>query len=95
MNSTQAHQLVAVSLVVMLGYGLVSGKGKQLGGYKQVWAIGVLGLFLSLISDFVPAVGGPLAALFAIGFIAGGQPRINAAIEGAVGRVQPKQAATH
>lgn len=86
MNSEQAHQAVAISLVVMLGYGLVSGKGKQLGSYKQVWAIGALGLALSLISDFAPAVGGPLSILFALGFVAGGQDKINAVITNAIGK---------
>lgn len=86
MNSTQAHQAVAISLVVMLGYGLVSGKGKQLGSFKQVWAIGALGLFLSLISDIVPSIGGPLAILFALGFVAGGQVKINTVISNAIGK---------
>jgi hypothetical protein len=70
----------------MLGYGLVSGKGKQIGSFKQIWAIGVLGLFLSLISDFLPQIGGPLALLFALGFIAGGQTKINSVIDNALGK---------
>lgn len=86
MNTQQAHQAVAVSLVVMLGYGLVSGKGTQIGTYKQVWAILVLGLALSLVSDVAPAVGGPLAILFSLGFIAGGQNKINTVIVNAIGK---------
>lgn len=86
MNSSQAHSAVALSLVVMLGYGLVSGKGKQIGTYKQVWAIGVLGLLLSLIADFAPQVGGPLAILFGLGFVAGGQQKINTVITNAIGK---------
>lgn len=86
MNSNQAHSAVAISLVVMLGYGLVTGKGKQIGSYKQIWAIGVLGLFLSVISDFAPQIGGPLAILFALGFIAGGQQKINTVITNAIGK---------
>lgn len=70
----------------MLGYGLVTGKGKQIGSYKQIWAIGVLGLFLSVISDFAPQIGGPLAILFALGFIAGGQQKINTVITNAIGK---------
>jgi hypothetical protein len=70
----------------MLGYGLASGKGKQIGSFKQVWAIGVLGLFLSLISDFAPQIGGPLAILFALGFVAGGQTKINQVITYAIGK---------
>lgn len=86
MNSNQAHTAVAASLVVMLGYGLVTGKGRQVGSFKQIWAIGVLGLFLSLISDFFPQIGGPLAILFALGFVAGGQAKINSVIENAIGK---------
>lgn len=70
----------------MLGYGLVSKQGKQIGSYKQVWAIGVLGLLLSLISDAAPQVGGPLALLFALGFVAGGQDKINSVITNALGK---------
>lgn len=84
MDSQTAHRLVAASLVVMLLYGLVSGKGKQIGSFKQVWAIGVLGLFMSLISDFIPEVGGALAILFAIAFVGGGQQRINNIITNAI-----------
>jgi hypothetical protein len=86
MNSQQAHTAVAISLVVMLGYGLVSGKGQQIGTYKQVWAILALGLFLSLISDFTPEIGGPLAILFALGFIAGGQTKINTVVTNALSK---------
>lgn len=70
----------------MLGYGLVTGKGKQIGTYKQIWAIGALGLLLSLVSDFAPQIGGPLAILFALGFIAGGQTKINTVITNAIGK---------
>jgi hypothetical protein len=86
MDSQQAHSAVMVSLVVMLGYGLVSGKGKQIGTYKQIWAIGALGLVLSLVADVAPAVGGWLAILFSLGFVAGGQAKMNQVIENAIGK---------
>lgn len=91
MDSQQAHQAVAISLVVMLGYGLVTGKGQQIGTYKQIWAILALGLALSLVSDFAPAVGGPLAILFSLGFIAGGQNKINSVITNAIGKRQAQR----
>jgi hypothetical protein len=89
-NSQQAHTAVAISLVIMLAYGLVTGKGQQIGTYKQVWAILALGLFLSLISDFVPEIGGPLALLFALGFIAGGQTKINTVVSNVLSKKEAK-----
>jgi len=86
MNETQAHQAVMVSLVVMLGYGLVSNKGTKITHYQQIWAIGVIGLLLSLISDVAPAVGGALAIVFSLGFIAGGQDKMNQVVINALGQ---------
>lgn len=86
MSTGQAHNAVMISLVVMLAYGLVTGKGQQIGTYKQVWAIGALGIVLSLVADLSPQIGGPLAVLFALGFIAGGQTKINTVITNAIGK---------
>lgn len=69
MNSEQAHTVVALSLVVMLGYGLINKSGTQISSYTQIWAVFVLGFILSFISDLAPGIGGPLAIVIALGFI--------------------------
>lgn len=38
--------------------------------YKQLWALGVVGLGLSVLADFVPQIAGPFAILVAVAMVA-------------------------
>jgi hypothetical protein len=75
MNPTTAKRLVLVSMLGMLGISLY--RQRSLGSYPRIYAVGVVGLGLSVLADFAPAIAGPFALLVLAGFLTpGGQTRI-------------------
>lgn len=84
MNPAAAKKLVLVSIALMGGAAVI----KPTGGnptFRRLWAVGALGLVLSIGADFAPQVAGPLAALIAIGYLAGAESAITNFFHNAAG----------
>lgn len=77
MNPTkvQARKVVLASLFVLTLVSIYRDRAKsggQQGTYRVLWGVGVVGMFLSLLADFVPQIAGPFAALVALGSLTHG-----------------------
>lgn len=72
MGSTQASKVVLVTTGLMVALTLIEHHFNPVDGtlYKRLWALGLVGLGLSVLADFVPQVAGPFAVLVAIAMIA-------------------------
>lgn len=82
MNAVQARKVVLASIGIMAAVSLYkqhTGKAAtQQGTYRTLWGVGVVGVLLSLLADFAPAIAGPFAILVALGSIThGGENLIN------------------
>jgi hypothetical protein len=75
-NPGTARQLVLVSFVVSGGvivYDIVDGGSKLTGDqeFKAVWSLSLLFLLLAMMSDLVPGLAGPFAALVTLAILVG------------------------
>jgi hypothetical protein len=52
--------------------------------FSRLWAVGAVGLGLTVLADFAPQIAGPLAALVAIGYLAGAEDAITKFVHGGV-----------
>lgn len=95
-DKVQARKMVLASLFVLAVVSIyrdrkgTSNAGQQ-GTFRTLWGVGVVGLFLSLLADFVPQIAGPFAGLVALGSITHGGDKI---IQNALGLVTPRTAST-
>lgn len=88
MSPEASKKLVLVSVALMGGTAVVkdlTGKGAQGSTFKRLWALGAVGLVLSVLADFAPSIAGPFAALLGIGYLAGAEGAITSFVSGAVG----------
>lgn len=90
MGTARAKQIVLVSLLVMSAYAV----GRDLlhpssiakgSTYRQLWAIGALGIALALIADLTPEIAGPFAVLVVLAFVVGGDKTITKVAQKAIG----------
>jgi hypothetical protein len=76
-----AKRLALVSIAVMAGAGVI----KSGPTFSRLWAVGAVGLGLTVLADFAPGIAGPLAALVAIGYVAGAENAITNFVHGGIG----------
>jgi hypothetical protein len=57
--------------------------------FRVVWGVSVVGMFLSLLADFLPQIAGPFALLVALGSITNGGEKV---LEQALGVIAPAPA---
>jgi hypothetical protein len=80
-----ARRWVLVSMVLLLGMAAYKGaKPGDVGMFKRLWGVGMLGLMLSAAADFVPQLAGPFAVLVVLGYATEGGDK---AIENVLGKV--------
>lgn len=96
-DKVQARKVVLASLFVLAVVSIYrdrrgSSSSGQQGTFRVMWGVGVVGLFLSLLADFVPQIAGPFAGLIALGSITNGGDKI---IQQALGVIAvPRPAST-
>lgn len=70
-NKVQARKMVLASLAVVAFVSLYRDHKKtdagQQGTFRVLWGVAVVGMFLSLLADFLPTIAGPFAVLVALG----------------------------
>ena len=71
MTPEKAKQTVLVSMLALIAINLyrVKSDGSM---YKRLWGTGVVGVFLSILADFAPAIAGPFAVLTVLGSLTNG-----------------------
>lgn len=100
MTPTRSKQIVLVSMLALMVIAVYREKQdrKDVGLFKRIWGTGALGIMLSLLADFAPAVAGPFAGLVVLGALThgGDQALVNLTngTAGAVGKVVPQGLAT-
>ena len=80
--------MVLTSVAVMGGAATIkglTGPASTDSKFRRLWAVGALGVVLSLLADFAPQVAGPLAVLTALGYALGAESQITGFVHGAVG----------
>lgn len=86
MSPQASKQTVLVSMVALIAIAAYRDKGSP--SYKRVWGVGVLGVMLSIMSDFAPAIAGPFAVLTVLGSLTnGGTQAIDNLLGGVSGQV--------
>ena len=87
-----ARKAVLVSMVALLAISFYrSEKGDAQGSlYKRLWGTSVLGIFLSLLADFVPEIAGPFAVVTVLGSLTNGGDKALQKALGSVGTNVPK-----
>lgn len=74
------------ALLVLSIYRDRSSSSSPAGTFRVAWGVGVVGMFLSLLADFVPQIAGPFAALIVLGSLTNGGEQ---ALEKALGLIGP------
>lgn len=97
MNPTkvQARKMVLASLFVLALVSIYrdrkdSSAAGQQGTFRVLWGVGVVGMFLSLLADFLPQIAGPFAGLVALGSLTHGGDQVIAKV---LGTISPAPAA--
>lgn len=95
-NKVQARKMVLASLAVVAFVSLyrdhkgTAAAGQQ-GTFRVLWGVAVVGMFLSLLADFLPTIAGPFAILVALGsFTHGG----DAALAKVLGKITPSSSSS-
>lgn len=86
-SAPTARRWILVSMVLLLGmaaYKGANGKAGDVGMFKRLWGVGMLGLMLSALADFVPQLAGPFSLLVVLGYATDGG---DAAIQNVLGKV--------
>lgn len=75
-SKVQARKMVLVSTFLLIALSVYrdrSGKtDSPQGTFRVVWGAGIVGMFLSLLADFAPAIAGPFAVLIVLGSLTNG-----------------------
>jgi hypothetical protein len=82
-NAQQAKQAVLVSMLALIAIAVFRGKSTST-VFKRIWGTGVLGVALSILADFAPAIAGPFAVLTVLGSLTNGG---DTAIQNLLGKV--------
>jgi hypothetical protein len=84
-DKSTARKMVLASMFALLAISVYRSKQPQndVNLYRRVWGTAVLGLFLSIMADFVPTIAGPFAVLTVLGALTnGGDAAIQNALSG-------------
>lgn len=90
-SKVQARKTVLVSVFVLLLVSVYKQRGSTAAAgessvFRAAWGAGVVGMFLSLLADFVPQIAGPFAGLIVLGSLTNGG---EAALAKALGLIGP------
>lgn len=90
-DKVQARKMVLAGLLVLTLVTVYKNRRKSdpASTFRVFWGVGVVGMFLSLLADFLPQIAGPFAALIALGSITNGGEKV---LENALGVLAPSQA---
>jgi hypothetical protein len=85
-DKVQARKMVLVSVFLLALITVYRDRRdtSPKGTFRVFWGVGVVGMFLSLLADFVPQIAGPFAALIVLGSLTHGGDKL---IEQALGLV--------
>lgn len=88
-DKVQARKMVLAGLLVLSIVTVYKDRksNDRADTFRVAWGVGVVGMFLSLLADFLPQIAGPFAGLIALGSLTNGG---EAALERALGVVSPR-----
>jgi hypothetical protein len=88
-DKVQARKMVLVGLLVLTLITVYKDRRSSdpAGTFRVFWGVGVVGMFLSLLADFLPQIAGPFAALIALGSLTNGGEQV---LERALGVIAPR-----
>lgn len=83
MNAATANRMVLVSTGAMIAFVLIERhfNPAQVDMYKRLWAVGALGVGMSLAADFVPQIAGPFALLVLVAMVARNKGQIGRVLD--------------
>lgn len=89
-SKVQARKTVLVSVFVLVLISIYKQRGSSASAgestvFRAAWGAGVVGMFLSLLADFVPQIAGPFAALIVLGSLTNGGEQVLAKALGIIG----------
>ncbi len=91
-DKVQARKMVLVGVVLLAIIAVYKDKhGDEGSTFRTLWGVGVVGMFLSLLADFVPTIAGPFAILVVLGSLTSGGEQ---ALQTLLGAVVPKTPAS-
>lgn len=95
MNPATANRMVLVSTGAMIAFVLIERhfNPAQVDTYKRLWAVGALGVGMSLAADFVPQIAGPFALLVLVAMVARNRGQIGRVLDNMKGAAPAKPAA--
>jgi hypothetical protein len=85
-SKVQARKMVLVSIALLAVLSVYRDRKTTTpqGTYRTLWGVGVVGMFLSLLADFVPQIAGPFAALIVLGSLTNGGEQALAKVLGVI-----------
>lgn len=91
-DKVQARKMVLVGVLLLAVISVYRDRGKQdsAGTFRVFWGAGVVGMFLSLLADFVPTIAGPFAILIVLGSLTNGGDK---ALQSLLGTIVPQSPA--
>lgn len=92
-DKVQARKMVLASLFVLALVTIYKDRqsSNPQGTYRTFWGVGVVGIFLSLLADFLPQIAGPFAGLIALGSLTNGGEQV---LQRALGVIAPRPSGT-
>lgn len=92
-DKVQARKMVLAGLLVLTLVTVYKDhkSSDAQGTFRVFWGVGVVGMFLSLLADFLPQIAGPFALLIALGSITHGGEQV---LERALGTISPRPSST-
>ena len=92
-DKVQARKMVLAGLLVLTLVTVYKDRrsSNAQGTFRVFWGVGVVGMFLSLLADFLPQIAGPFALLIALGSITNGGEHV---LEQALGVISPRPSST-
>ncbi len=95
MNTATANRMVLVSTGAMIAFVLIERhfNPAQVDMYKRLWAVGALGVGMSLAADFVPQIAGPFALLVLVAMVARNKGQIGRVLDNMKGGSPPTKKA--
>ncbi len=91
-DKVQARKMVLAGLLVLTLVTVYKDRRSSdpAGTFRVFWGVGVVGMFLSLLADFLPQIAGPFAMLIALGSITNGGEQV---LVNVLGTISPRPAA--
>jgi hypothetical protein len=85
-DKVQARKLVLVSVLLLAVISVYRDRRRtdSAGTFRVFWGVGVVGMFLSLLADFLPTIAGPFAVLVVLGSLTNGGDKALQSLLGAI-----------